>query len=111
MLWRSYKYEISILFLFILSIVICRTLGITCLFFKITNFYCPTCNMTRALFSLLCGNLTAYIKYNAMALPVFMAFVGEIFNRAFGRYKRMVHIGAVVILIANLLYYSLKNLV
>ena len=109
MLWqlfkKEFKNEIIVLLLFVILLIICRIFDITCLFYKITNIPCPTCCMTRALLSLIKGDLRAYANYNIMAFPVFLVFIGELFNGLFGRYKAVLHICCVFVLAINLIYY------
>lgn len=109
MLWRSFKekfgQETKILFLFVFITCVCNFMNIHCIVFKITGIPCPTCYMTRALVSLAKGNFYLYAKYNIMALPVALVFAGELFNKAFGKYKAVLHICCTVILTINMIYY------
>lgn len=41
-------------------------LGIPCIFYKITGYKCPGCGITRAIFSLLKGNIKNAIYYNKL---------------------------------------------
>ena len=41
-----------------------------CLFNKIVGFPCPTCGLTRSLYSLTAGNLTQSIKFNPLGLAL-----------------------------------------
>lgn len=46
-----------------------------CGFYAVTGFYCPGCGMTRAMHSVLHGNIVRAIQYNlvlVLALPVLM---------------------------------------
>ena len=79
-------------------------MGIHCVFYKITGIPCPTCYMTRAIFSLIHGDISAYFNYNAMALPVGIVFLSEIFIDCF-KNKNKVHIITTVILLINEGYY------
>jgi len=48
-----------------------------CGFYAVTGMYCPGCGMTRALHSVLNGNILRAVQFNAMfviALPVLMYF-------------------------------------
>ena len=64
--------------------------------------------MGRALGFLAKGELKQYAACNIMALPVALAFVGELFCSYFGKYKRAVHIFCVIILIINMIYYLIR---
>ncbi len=112
MLWRSFKrllsYEITLILLFVVCYIICRTFNITCLIFNITKVPCPTCNMGRALISLLKGDFEQYITHNIMAVPVSLVFMCEVFSMRFGKYKSVIHICSVFILTINMLYYLVR---
>ena len=43
-------------------------LGIPCFFYKITNFYCPGCGFTRAVFALLHLNIYQALRYNVLII-------------------------------------------
>lgn len=103
------KNSITVLF-FSLFTVLCRAFGITCLFYKITSLPCPTCFMTRALFSLAKGDLKAYADYNIMALPVALVFLSELFIGLFGKYQKVINISSVIVLAVNLIYYAVRLL-
>lgn len=110
MSWRSFKKayfinRIAILALFILLVLACRSLHITCLFYELTSIPCPTCYMTRALFALAKGDIYTYMDYNIMALPVATVFLGELFKDLLGRYKHIFSIYAVMVLVLNFIYY------
>lgn len=60
--------------------------------------------MGRALTALLCGKIQLYFSYNAMALPVALAFVSELFGKRFGSRVVYVHIFSVSVLVINLFY-------
>ena len=110
MLWRSFKlkfeYEFSVIIYFIITYIICRLFNTAYIFYKLTGFRCPTCGMLRALLELLEGDISSYINYNAMALPVAIVFAAELFANRMGKYQKFVHILCVLILILNLLYYQ-----
>ena len=79
--------------------------GIPCIFYKLTSFPCPTCYMTRALLALLRGDTALYFDYNAMALPVASVFILELFGKAWGKYRYILHVYSVFVLVLNLVYY------
>lgn len=109
MLWRLFKklplYEITVIILFIAIYSLFRCFGITCIIYELTGRRCPTCGMGRALTALLCGRVQLYFSYNAMALPVALAFVLELFGKRFGGRVVYVHIFSVSVLVINLLYW------
>ncbi|MGN0739019.1 MAG: DUF2752 domain-containing protein [Treponema sp.] len=75
----------------------------TCIIREITGIPCPTCGVTRALLSLVSGNLKAYMYYNTFAVPLCIATVFMIF----GTYmkKRSFQIISTIILLLNIPYY------
>lgn len=56
------------LFLGILVILLMYIFGIPCFFYKITNFYCPGCGFTRAVFALLHLNIYQALRYNVLII-------------------------------------------
>lgn len=111
MLWHAFKkhkQEILILALLLCGIAIWKICGVTCLWYRFTGFPCPTCKMTRALLALARGDVTAYLSYNAMALPVAAVVVFEIFHSAFGRYEKVLHLVSAAILLLNFAYYIIR---
>ena len=73
----------------------------TCPILYFTEVPCPCCGMTRALLSLLVGNLRAYLSYNIMALPVLLALC----IISFGKKIKGGTPFCYAILILNFLYY------
>lgn len=112
MLWHLYKKElmesIAILIVFIIVYVILRAFGITCIVYKIFHMPCPTCYMTRALCALMKADFKLYTRYNVMAFPVAVVFIGELFNWAYSKHKIIFHCFTAVILVLNLLYYIFR---
>lgn len=53
-------------------------LGTNCLINYIFHVNCPSCGMTRALISFVKGDLTGYLSFNPMALPMFIAVYAEL---------------------------------
>lgn len=90
-------------------LAIYKLLNIGCLFLYLTGKPCPTCYMTHALYSLLKGDFSAYIHYNAMALPVAFVFICEIYN--IGKKNIPLHICSSVILTVNLGYYIFRFII
>lgn len=96
--------------LILLLMGLCIWFQFPCIFYKITAIPCPTCKMTRALLSLLKGDIRAYATYNVMALPVAIVFVGQIWNTCYGKYKKCFHYYTIIILTINLFYYFARLL-
>ena len=108
MLWRSYSKQFCEIGAVLGTYIVCRFFGITCLVRKITGIPCPACNMSRALLALIRANFGEYVQYNAMALPVALAFVAEVFSQFAGKFRIVIHIFTVAILVINLVYYLLR---
>ena len=75
----------------------------TCIIREITGIPCPTCGVTRALLSLVSGNLKAYMYYNSFAVPLCIATLFMIFGTRIK--KRNFQIISVIILLLNITYY------
>lgn len=109
MLWRFFKKNtdaISVLIFFVLCLFICKSLKISCFIYKVTGVECPTCNMTRAIFALISGDIHTYIRLNVMAVPILIVFLGMLFFKDTGKYKCFFDIYAMTILIINFIYYA-----
>lgn len=78
----------------------------TCIIRKIIKIPCPTCGVTRAMLSLLTGNIQKYFYYNPMALPlclaVFLMLAGNRFKIKF------LQIASFVILLLNIPFYIFR---
>lgn len=108
MLWhlfKKYKCEFFALLLFVILLVISKFLGVSCIIYKLTGVKCPTCNMTRAIISLIKGDICSYVRLNVMAVPVLSAFLVVLFINNTCKYKIFLNIYAVIILVVNILYY------
>lgn len=109
MSWRLFKQryisEIIILGAVIILAGIFAIAGIPCVIYYITGVPCPACGMTRAMVAILKGDLQSYMEYNLMALPVALAFLAELFQKAFGKRIIIVHIVSAGVLCINLIYY------
>lgn len=64
--------------------------------------------MGRAIVSFFKANFDDYITYNVMAIPVAVVFMIELFNKYFGRYKKIIHVCSASMLIVNLTYYLFR---
>ena len=76
----------------------------TCIIRTLTSgIPCPTCGVTRAMISLLKGDLEAYCHYNILALPLCLAF----FLALYGDKKKnnTLLIISIVIFLLNFPYY------
>lgn len=94
-------------------------IGIPCLFYKITNYKCPGCGITRALFSLIRGNIKEAIYYNKILIlmvPFIVIYFGYksylyIINiRSNKKIERILNIWAYILLIIAILYGVFRNM-
>lgn len=112
MSWRLFKkiftYETIVVLTCIVIYVLCRILNITCLIYKFTKIPCPTCYMGRALCSALKGDFRKYVSYNIMAIPVFFAFILELYSAYLYKYRKIVHSYSISVLIINMIYYLVR---
>ena len=112
MLWRLFKRvckpQTITLVLFAVLYGILRYFDITCIIYKITGIPCPTCYMGRALISLLRLDFGAYAEYNVMAIPMALAFVGELYIDLFVKHKKIVHFYCITVLIINMIFYLMR---
>lgn len=62
--------KIFLIFLGISTIIIILkyNIGIPCIFFELTNLYCPGCGMTRAIKSLILLDFYQAIRYNTLII-------------------------------------------
>ncbi|MBP5444199.1 MAG: DUF2752 domain-containing protein [Treponema sp.] len=78
----------------------------TCIFRSIFHFPCPTCGVTRALFSLFTGNFQDYCYYNVMAIPLVFA-TGSMFFGIIKHNKKWIYVGFPILLV-NIPYYIFR---
>lgn len=107
MSWRLFK-NVPVLLLFAALIIAYDFFDISCPFYKLTSIPCPSCKMTSALIALSKGDVASYIEYNIMALPVAIAITGELFINLSGKWKKIFHISAIIILSINFIYYLFR---
>ena len=58
-------------------------LPIKCPIKHFLHFDCPTCGMTRAMFSLFKGDIASYMSFNPMALPFLLLLLFGVHGRFF----------------------------
>lgn len=90
-----------------------NTTGVGCPIRYVLNIPCPTCGMTRALFSLLKLDFSSYFLYNPMALPLAAVILLQIYAHKHTRFKKIINavtiVTALLIFIVYIirLYYSI----
>ncbi|MGN0492995.1 MAG: DUF2752 domain-containing protein [Acutalibacteraceae bacterium] len=79
----SVKRFLSIHIPVLAAITIYLLLPIKCPIKYFLHFDCPTCGMTRAMFSLFRGDFASYIGFNPMALPFLLLLLFALHSRLF----------------------------
>lgn len=84
--------------------------NISCPFFTLLGFPCPTCGVTHALCALLEGNFKAYIHYHALAPFLIIAIFFTVFTNTMqnSKLKKRLQILVLIILALNTIYYFLR---
>lgn len=89
------------------AIVIYLILPIKCPVKYFLHFDCPTCGMSRAMFSLFRGDFASYMSFNPMALPFLLILLFGLHARLFPINKRLknsiIIIGAVCVVFVYIL--------
>lgn len=88
-------------------LVISRLTGVSCVILYFTGVPCPACGMTRAMVALLSADVSAYVRYNAMAPFVFLAVLLEIHINRLPR-RKIIHGYSITVLLLNLIYYAVR---
>lgn len=85
-------------------------LEISCPVSRLLGFPCPTCGVTRALTALLQGQLSEYLRYHALALPlVFTVLLAVHVKNLKSRWaKTLVWLLIAAVLILNIGYYIVR---
>lgn len=90
--------------------------SIPCLFYKVTNWYCPGCGITRCLFSLLEGNIKQAFYYNQLVTVLLGPFVIYEIIRIIGyvKEKELIKVPNIVwnlLLVIVIIFGIVRNLV
>lgn len=91
---------------------------IPCIFYKITNYYCPGCGITRCLFAIIEGNFYDAFSYNRLVfilLPFIMVYIIYktylyVFNKRDKYISRIPNIVWILLIIITLLFGILRNI-
>ncbi len=101
--------NVSVILTVVLYVFVLSFLHIGCPIKALIRVDCPTCGVTRALFSLLKGDFCASIRWHPMAVPLLSVFILQI-NRTFFCKKALlaVDIATVTVALANFTIYLLR---
>lgn len=94
-----------------ISILHYFNIGIPCIFYKVTNLYCPGCGITRAIISLLKLDFYQAFRYNSLViilLPFLLMYF--IYVNVFCGKKKIPQFVWVILLIMVILYGILRNM-
>lgn len=93
-------------------------ISIPCVYYELTGIYCPGCGMTRAFLSLLKLDFYQALRYNAfsiivavlLALYIFGAIYGWLFNKINFMEKKIPSLAWIIFIVALLVYGILRNI-
>jgi len=88
-------------------LVTVKLLDTTCPVLYFTGHSCPACGSTRAIWSFLHGNVSAYMAYNPFALPLGIALLSMIHLKKF-RHKKVVEVISLSIVFAAFIRWIIK---
>ncbi len=78
--------------------------GVTCPFKMIFKIPCPTCGVTRALLALLRGDIASYMKFNPMALPLFVSVAVMLNSDVFKKPKGVIVLSIITVSVSLVIY-------
>lgn len=91
------------------AIVIYLLLPIKCPVKYFLHFDCPTCGMTRAMFSLFRGDFTSYMSFNPMALPFLLVLLFGLHARLFPINKKIKNVVIIIGAVSVVFVYILRT--
>ena len=71
------------------AVAVYMLLPIKCPIKYFLHFDCPTCGMTRAVFSLIKGDIASYMRFNPMALPFLIVLLFAVHSGLFPISKKL----------------------
>gem|GEM_PF-530304 len=101
--------HIVILSICIAFVIFCIHIG-SCPIKRMIGFDCPTCGVTRAMFSLVKGDFADYAKYHVLALPLVIATLFQVHCSCFKNkaIRTTITVFTTLIVIGNFLIYIIK---
>lgn len=101
----------KILLLIIGILIIIFKIGIPCIFFELTNLYCPGCGITRAIKSILSLDLYRAFRYNMLVTILFPFFILYlIYTYIFNQKNKIPNFIWYFILIITIAFGILRNI-
>ena len=86
-------------------------IGIPCIFFELTGFYCPGCGATRAIASLIRLNPYQALRYNPLTIILLLpSIIYLIYKYIFNGKKRVPNWIWCILLIITILFGILRNI-
>ncbi|MEE1240094.1 MAG: DUF2752 domain-containing protein [Acutalibacteraceae bacterium] len=79
----SFKRFLVIHLSVLAAVIVYLVLPIKCPIKYFLHLDCPTCGMTRAMFSLFKGDFASYMQFNPMALPFLLILLFGLHSRLF----------------------------
>lgn len=110
---KKRDYIIFIIVLVVMAIlVLYERIAIPCIFHKITGLYCPGCGITRAIKSLIKGDIYSSFRNNMLLyIVVPLIFVLQVVNKVSNiKIKRINNVIFVFLLIFTIGYGILRNI-
>lgn len=93
--------------------------GIPCVFYEITKYKCPGCGITRAIFSLLKGNIKESFSYNKLLFIISPFFIIYFIYKSYiyilnkkesPKTTKLIKYTAYFLVIISILYSILRNI-
>lgn len=106
-------YIVVIIIVTVMAIlVLMERIAIPCIFNKVTGLYCPGCGITRAIRSLLKGNIHESFHNNMLLYTVIpLLGISEIIYRLTNKkYKKLYNSMLILLLICSLIFGVLRNI-
>lgn len=93
--------------------------GIPCIFYKITGYKCPGCGITRALFSILNGNIKEAFNYNKLLFIVapflmiyfiYKSYIYILDKKESKNINKIIRYSSYTLVIISIIYAILRNI-
>ena len=105
----SFKRFLGIHLSALAAVFIYIALPIKCPIKYFLHFDCPTCGMTRAMFSLFRGDFVSYMHFNPIALPFLLILLFGLHRRLFPINKKLKDSIIIIGVLCVVLVYILRT--